>query len=79
VSGSFAPCVPTDSVFTLPIHMHADYDSWVPQAHAFNCTISHTCAERREKTWGRKVQIHDMLFREKDTESAELMNSVVQK
>jgi hypothetical protein len=33
------------------------------QAHAFNCTISHTCAERREKTWRRAA------------ESAEAVNS----
>jgi hypothetical protein len=28
------------SVFTLPIHMHANGDSWVPRAQAFSCTIS---------------------------------------
>jgi hypothetical protein len=34
-----------------------------------------SCAERREKTWKRGVQVHGVLFRETDTESAELMNS----
>jgi hypothetical protein len=77
MNGSFARCVPTDSVFTLPIRMHADCESWVPRAHAFNCTIPQTCAERREKTWGRGVQVHDVLFRETDIESAGLMNSVL--
>jgi hypothetical protein len=77
MSGSFARCIPTDTVFTLPIRMHADCDSWVPRAQTFNCTISQTCAERREKTWGRGLQIHDVLFRERDTESAGLMNSVL--
>jgi hypothetical protein len=32
---------------------------------------------RGEKTWGRGVQIHSVLFRERDTESAGLMNSVL--
>jgi hypothetical protein len=65
------------SVFTLPIHMHADYDSWVPRAQAFNCTISQTCAERREKTWRRGASVHGVLFRVTDTESAGLINSVL--
>jgi hypothetical protein len=34
-----------------------------------------SCAERREKTWKRGVQVHDVFFRETDTESAGLMNS----
>ena len=58
------------SVFTLSIRMHADGDSWVPRAHAFNCTISQTCMERRKKTWERRCKytacflgrrIHNML------------------
>jgi hypothetical protein len=65
------------SVFTLPIHMHADCDSWVPRAQAFNCTVVQTCAERREKTWGRGASVHGVLFRETDTESAGLMNSAL--
>jgi hypothetical protein len=36
-----------------------------------------SCAERREKTWKREVQVHGVLFRETDTESAGLMNSVI--
>jgi hypothetical protein len=35
-----------------------------------------SCAERREKTWKSGVQVHGVLFRESDTESAGLMNSV---
>jgi adenylyl- and sulfurtransferase ThiI len=36
-----------------------------------------SCAERREKPWKRGVQVHGVLFRETDTESAGLMNSVL--
>jgi hypothetical protein len=36
-----------------------------------------SCAEKREKTWKRGVQVHGVLFRETDTESAGLINSVL--
>jgi hypothetical protein len=75
MGGAFARCVQADSTFTLSFPMHVYTDSWAPQAQTFNYSISHTCAERREKTSTRKVEMPGVHYRERNAESAGAINS----
>jgi hypothetical protein len=54
--------------------MSGSFARYVPTDSVFTLRMQ-SCAERREKTCKRGVQVHSVLFRETNTESAGLMNS----
>jgi hypothetical protein len=75
MGGAFARRVLAYSTFTLSISMHSYTDSWASQAQTFNYSISQACAEMREKTSRKGVEMPGVHHGERNAESAGAINS----